>query len=36
LAGIAGSFFAHSFPAAFRGDVNGFGYLALAIMIMGQ
>ncbi|WP_412031611.1 ABC transporter permease [Metamycoplasma buccale] len=36
LSGLAGAFFAHAFPASFKGEVNGFGYLALAIMIMGQ
>ncbi|PZV99853.1 ABC transporter permease [Metamycoplasma auris] len=36
IAGVAGSIFAQSFPASFFGDVRGYGYLALSIMIMGQ
>ncbi|MBU4692226.1 ABC transporter permease [Mycoplasma zalophi] len=36
LSGIAGAFFAQSGPTQFKGEVDGLGYLALAIMIMGQ
>ncbi|QJR44233.1 ABC transporter permease [Mycoplasma miroungirhinis] len=36
LSGIAGAFFAQSGPTSFKGEVGGLGYLALAIMIMGQ
>ncbi|WP_036456794.1 ABC transporter permease [Mycoplasmopsis lipofaciens] len=36
LSGLAGSFFAQSSRLSFTGEVNGLGYLALAIMIMGQ
>ncbi|TPI02518.1 ABC transporter permease [Mycoplasma struthionis] len=36
IAGIAGGFFAQARPSSFNGDVLGYGYLALSIMIMGQ
>lgn len=36
IAGIAGAIFAQQFGNSFDGDVRGYGYLALAIMIMGQ
>ncbi|ENY69122.1 Sugar ABC transporter permease protein [Metamycoplasma auris 15026] len=36
IAGIAGAVFAQWTPGSFNGEVRGFGYLALAIMIMGQ
>ncbi|ACF07551.1 ABC-type uncharacterized transport system, permease component [Metamycoplasma arthritidis] len=36
LAGVAGAFFAQGFPSSFKGEVNGYGFIALAIMIMGQ
>ncbi|ENY53964.1 Sugar ABC transporter permease [Metamycoplasma alkalescens 14918] len=36
IAGVAGAIFAQAFPASFQGDVRGYGYLALSIMIMGQ
>ncbi|WP_029609023.1 ABC transporter permease [Mycoplasma simbae] len=36
IAGIAGAIFSQSLGASFNGDVRGYGYLALAIMIMGQ
>ncbi|MBN0919403.1 ABC transporter permease [[Mycoplasma] gypis] len=36
LAGIAGGFFVQYSPTSFKGEVQGLGYLALAIMIMGQ
>ncbi|BAW18316.1 sugar ABC transporter permease [Mycoplasmopsis bovigenitalium] len=36
IAGVAGAIFAQATPASFNGDVLGYGYLALAIMIMGQ
>ncbi|MCS4536992.1 MULTISPECIES: ABC transporter permease [unclassified Mycoplasma] len=36
IAGVAGSIFSQTLGASFNGDVRGYGYLALAIMIMGQ
>ncbi|AIA29508.1 sugar ABC transporter permease [Mycoplasmopsis californica HAZ160_1] len=36
IAGVSGAIFAQTFPSSFNGDVLGYGYLALAIMIMGQ
>ncbi|TQC54238.1 ABC transporter permease [Mycoplasmopsis mucosicanis] len=36
IAGIAGAIFAQNLGSSFNGDVRGYGYLALAIMIMGQ
>ncbi len=36
LAGLAGAMFTHYVSGQFRGDVQGQGYIALAIMIFGQ
>lgn len=36
LAGLAGAMFTHYLSGQFRGDVQGQGYIALAIMIFGQ
>ncbi|WP_368486354.1 ABC transporter permease [Spiroplasma sp. DGKH1] len=36
LAGLAGAMFTHFVSGQFRGDVQGQGYIALAIMIFGQ
>ncbi|MBU4690615.1 ABC transporter permease [Mycoplasma sp. ES3157-GEN-MYC] len=36
IAGVAGAIFSQAYGISFNGDVRGYGYLALAIMIMGQ
>lgn len=36
LAGLAGGLFMFSKPSVFQGDVSGFGFLALAILIAGS